>query len=76
MKGSFVIIVGAGRGGSSKIRDRPAPGIVAIFVTRNRPATSTGRGIPARVGAGRCGAGQNCHPYKRVREQKTLYYFY
>ncbi len=56
MKGSFVIIVGAGRGGSSKIRDRPAPGIGAIFVTRNRPATSTGRGIPARVGTGRGGS--------------------
>jgi hypothetical protein len=40
------------RGGSNKIRDRPAPGIGAICVTRNRPVTSTGRGIPARVGAG------------------------
>ena len=41
------------RGGSNNIRDRPAPGIGAIYVTRNHLVTSTGQGIPARVGAGR-----------------------
>ena len=41
------------RGGSNKIRDRPAPGIRAIYVTRNRLVTSTGRGIPTWVGVGR-----------------------
>ena len=56
--GNFVIIIGAGRGRSSKIRDRPAPGIKAIFVTRNRPVTSTGQGIPARVEADRGGSGR------------------
>jgi hypothetical protein len=64
--GIFVIIIGAGRGGSSKIRNRPAPGIGAIFVTRNRPVTSTGREYPhgsGRVGPGRVGAVWNCHPY-------------
>ena len=39
------------RGGSNKIRDRPAPGIGAIYITRNRPVTSPGRG-----GAGRDGS--------------------
>jgi hypothetical protein len=50
--GNFVNMLGAGRGGSNKIRDRPAPGIGAIYNTRNRPVTSPGRGIPARGGAG------------------------
>ena len=41
------------RSGSNKIRDRPAPGIGAICVTRNRPVTSTGRGGSGRVGSDR-----------------------
>ena len=61
-RGNFVNILGSGRGGSNKIRDCPAPGIGAIFATRNRPVTSTGRGIPARVGMGRVGSELNCHP--------------
>jgi hypothetical protein len=58
LEGSFVNILGSGRGGSNKIRDRPAPGIGAIYITRNRPVTSTGRGIPVRIGAGRSGSGR------------------
>ena len=50
------------RGGSSEIRNRPDPGIGTTYATCNRPVASTGRGIPARVGAGRVGSEQNCHP--------------
>ena len=56
-KGNFVIIVGSGQGRSSKIHDRLVSGIEAKYITRNRPVTSTGRGIPARVGAGLVRAG-------------------
>jgi hypothetical protein len=45
------------RGGSNKIRDRSAPGIGAIYITRNRPVTSpntrSGRGGSGRVGSDR-----------------------
>ena len=51
------------RGGSNKIRDLPAPGIGAIYITRNCPVTSLGRGGSGRVGSDRAKiAIPNCGP--------------
>jgi hypothetical protein len=43
------------RGGSNKICDRLAPGIGAIYITRNHPVTSTGWDRAARDGSVRIG---------------------
>jgi hypothetical protein len=71
--GIFVNICGARRGGLDNIRYRPNLRVGANFLTRNRPATSTGQVKLVRGGAGRVGAGQNCHPY--FHTQRTKIYF-
>ena len=54
--GIFVNICEAGRGGSDNIRTRPDSRVGANFLTRNHPATSTGRVKPVWSGSSLVGA--------------------